>query len=343
MQAEIKEKCLSCGFCAQYINEQPQEPMKSHTITTRLWLKISADLFQFNGNNYLIMVDHYSDYMELDSLSGNTMANSVIKAMKQQFVHHGIPDELITDDGTQFKSHKYLRSVQEYGFAIVKSSLYYSQGNGKAESVVKIAKNILKKSQKEDPYLALLVYRNMPQHGYNYSPAQRLMSRRLKDIIPTADHQLTPQAASPSLVYINIEERRRRSMAWYNKWVLQPLKEFSKGEKVFIKPRPANKHQPWMYGKVIGSTAPRSCVVDTSMGPVWRNHIQIREAKVEPEDKHERADDHLEIVSLPENEPTHTDQPVESAPEREQEPISTLCHSMRQQRPPPRFRDFVID
>ena len=132
-------------------------------------------------------------------------------------------------------------------------------------------------------------------------------------------------------------------MAQYNKRVLQPLREFSKGEKVFLKPKPANKHQSWIYGKVIGSTAPRSCIVNTSMGPVQRNHTQIREAKVEPEKKYERADDHLEIVFFPESEPTHRDQPVESSPEREQGPISTLHCSMRQQRPLPRFRDFVME
>ena len=129
-------------------------------------------------------------------------------------------------------------------------------------------------------------------------------------------------------------------MAQYNKRVLQPLREFSKGEKVFLKPKPANKHQSWIYGKVIGSIAPRSCIVNTSMGPVRRNHTQIREAKVEPEDKNERAEDHLEIVSFPENEPLRTDQLVEPV---EQGPISTLRRSMRQRRPPPRFRDFVMD
>ena len=70
------------------------------------------------------MVDHYSDYIELDSLSGNTRANSVIKAMKRLFARHGIPDELITDNGPQFKSHEYLRFAQEHGFAIVKSLPY---------------------------------------------------------------------------------------------------------------------------------------------------------------------------------------------------------------------------
>ena len=93
---------------------------------------------------------------------------------------------------------------------MIKSSPYYSRANRKAESVVKIAKNILKKSRPEDPYLALLAYRNKPQQGYSYSPAQRLMSRRLNDIIPTAPSRLVSQAASPSLVQQNIADRRQK-------------------------------------------------------------------------------------------------------------------------------------
>ena len=151
------------------------------------------------GADSTIMVDYYSDYIQLDSLSGSTSANSVIRAMKRQFARHGISDELITDNGPQFESHEYSRFVGEYGFTIAKSSPYYSRENRKAESAGKIAKNILKKSRKEDPYPAHLAYRNIPHQGYNYSPAQRLMSRRLEDIIPAAQHQVTPQTASPCL------------------------------------------------------------------------------------------------------------------------------------------------
>ena len=147
------------------------------------------------------MVDHYSDYIELESLSRNTSANTVIRAMKQQLARHGIPDELLTDRGPQFESHDYSRFAQKYGFTIVKSSPYYSQGNGKGKWAVNIAKNILIKFRREEPYLALLAYRNTPQQVYNLSPVQRLMSRRLKDIILTAHHQLILQTASPSLVH----------------------------------------------------------------------------------------------------------------------------------------------
>ena len=134
-------------------------------------------------------------------------------------------------------------------------------------------------------------------------------------------------------------------MAQYNKKASQPLREFSKGEKVFVKPRPGNKHRPWIYGKVIGRTGPRSCTVNTSRGPVRRNHTQIREANAEPEGKLEGGDERVETVSLPESEFTETDQPVEQelTPRSDQEPISTLRRSMRQRRPPSRFRDFIKD
>ena len=199
--------------------------------------------------------------------------------MKRQFARHGIPDECISDNGTQFNLKAMnIHVLLEYGFIVRKSSPYHSRGNGKAESAVKIARNILKKSRHEDPYLALLAYRNTRQQGYDYSPAQRLMSRRLRDIIPAPPRQLAPHTVSPSLVQENISERRRRSKAQYDKRVSVPLAEFSEGDKVYVKPRPTKKHQPWIYGEVIGRPAPRSCLVRTAMGTVRRNHAQIKEA-----------------------------------------------------------------
>ena len=139
------------------------------------------------------------------TLSGNTTANSVIKAMKQQFARHGIPDELITDNDLEFESHEYTRFTQEYGFTIVKSA-YYSRVNGKTE------------------------YRNTPQQGNNYLPAQPLMSRRLKDIIPTADHQLTPQVASPSLVYENRRQKTKINASVQQEGLTAPQRVFTRGK-----------------------------------------------------------------------------------------------------------------
>ena len=137
----------------------------------------------------------------------------------------------------------------------------------------------------------------------------------------------------------NISERRRRSKAQFDKRVSVPLAEFSEGDRVYVKPRPTKKHHPWIYGEVIGKPAPRSCLVNTAMGPVRRNHAQIREAKAEPVDNYDGRLDRFETASLPsESGPIEeTDQPVES------EPTPPPRRSTRERRPPSRFKDFLMD
>ena len=131
---------------------------RAHALTQdTLTSKISVDLFALEGKQYLVMVDHYTDYFELEPLR-NVAASTVIRAMKRNFARHGIPDTCISDNGPQFDCHEFSRFACDYGFAMVKSSPYHSRGNGKAESAVKIAKNILKKSREEDPYCILLCW-----------------------------------------------------------------------------------------------------------------------------------------------------------------------------------------
>lgn len=81
------------------------------------------------------------------------------------------------------------------------SSHYHHQSNGKAESVVKEAKKILKKtaSSKSDPYLVLLAHRYTPQEGFGTSPAQRLLSRRTKTNLPTSSNLPKPSLAEDTL------------------------------------------------------------------------------------------------------------------------------------------------
>lgn len=63
--------------------------------------KVSADLFALDGKQYLGIVDHYSDYFELEPLT-NVAPTTVIKAMKRNFPRYGIPDTCISDNGPQF-------------------------------------------------------------------------------------------------------------------------------------------------------------------------------------------------------------------------------------------------
>ena len=55
------------------------------------------------------------------------------------------------------------------------------------------------KQDNRDPYIGLLEYRNTPFDEVG-SPAQLLMSRRLRSIIPTPEAQLQPRVLDPNKV-----------------------------------------------------------------------------------------------------------------------------------------------
>jgi len=53
---------------------------------------------------YLILVDSYSGWFEMSTLSD--LSKSVIMKIEQHFAVHGIPSKLLTDNGPQFASRE---------------------------------------------------------------------------------------------------------------------------------------------------------------------------------------------------------------------------------------------
>ena len=147
------------------------------------WSVVSQDLFHYRHADYLITVDHYSDYWELDKLD-DTKSETIVECTKKHFSRFGIPSKVITDNGPQFIAVDYEEFSREWEFEHVTSSPYHSQRNGKAESAVKIAKNIIKKvtKAKEDLHLTILDWRNTPDSSGS-SPVQKLMSKRAKNTV----------------------------------------------------------------------------------------------------------------------------------------------------------------
>ena len=129
------------------------------------------------------------------------------------------------------------------------------------------------------------------------STCNTIPSSLLKEVFP--DVKISRTKSKINTYGSETTERRRRSKAQYDKRVSAPLAELSEGDKEYVEPRPTKKHQPWIYGEVIGRPAPRSCLVSTAMRPVRRNHAQIREAKAEPVDNYDGKLYRFETASLP--------------------------------------------
>ena len=173
--------CASRSVCAAYAAQHQKEPMLSHLVPDLPWQKISQDIFYLQGKSYLVTVDHYSDFVEVDQVKDSS-SESVILASKQQFARHGILQFVITDNGPAFALYEYAAFSKTYEFEHTANSPYYSQGNGRAEAAVKSAKLLFEKA--EDPWLTLLDHRNTLPEGMQSSSAQRLMSRQTRTQLP---------------------------------------------------------------------------------------------------------------------------------------------------------------
>ena len=134
-------------------------------------------MFTLHWKEYVILVYYYSDFVEVQQVA-DTASPTIIQFLKEQFSRHGIPDILVSDNGPQLISHEFRQFAEEWEFKHVTSSVHHHKANGKAESAVKVTKDLFKKDlwDGRDPWLALLEYRNMPVKTIGSSPVQRLVS-----------------------------------------------------------------------------------------------------------------------------------------------------------------------
>ncbi|KAK2556262.1 Transposon Tf2-6 polyprotein [Acropora cervicornis] len=211
INSQIEDICKNCTTCAQHARQHPREPLKPYPVPTLPWQLVSQDLFALNGSAYLITVDHYSDFYELDRLP-SIQSSSVIQATKQHFSRHGVPHTLITDNGAQFTSEAFRAFAEKYKFKHITSSPYWSQSNGRAEAAVKSAKHILLTA--EDADLALLSVCNTPPAGHTYSPAKRLFGRTLRTDLPQSSATLEPRTTHRDTVVLeHLHQKSRQKKA----------------------------------------------------------------------------------------------------------------------------------
>ena len=213
MNSQLKDLIQKCEVCCSLHAKQPREPLQPHPIPERPWEVIGVDLFSLEDSAFLVTVDYYSGFWEIDQLQG-LGATSVIRCLKRHFARYGIPVKCVTDNGPQFSSEEFRRFSTEWGFTHTTSSPEFPQSNGKAESGVKVAKSLLRKAWagNEDPWLAILGYRHTPTQGSNTAPVQRFLGRRTRTQLPTRADQLLP-----GVEFSGVQEHLQRRQDSYQK------------------------------------------------------------------------------------------------------------------------------
>ena len=70
MNKDIEDFISTRSVCKSYQADQQKEPMISHEIPSRPREKVGCEILDFEGKYYLVCVDYYSDYFEVDRIYG---------------------------------------------------------------------------------------------------------------------------------------------------------------------------------------------------------------------------------------------------------------------------------
>ncbi|GAA6082356.1 uncharacterized protein K02A2.6-like, partial [Tachysurus ichikawai] len=255
----------SCATCQQFQPRHQREPMISHEIPELSWLKVGADIFEINGHSFLLVLDSFLKYPEVQNLR-DKMAHTVVNKMKSVFSRMGIPKEIVCNH-MPFASQEIRKFATAWGIKLTHSSPGYAQSNGLAERTVKTAKHLLKKAKQTntDPFLALLTLRNTPVTGMGYSPVQLLMGRVLRSTLPSSRTVLQP--AVPTNAHSTLQDLQRRQRAYYNRGT-KTLPLLPSGGTVHMQ-----TERGWRPAVVMATRAePRSYDIVTSSGQQYRRN-----------------------------------------------------------------------
>ena len=274
MSQQIRQHVDTCDVCATYADKQGKETEVITEIPGRPWQKLGCDLFSFGGVDYVITYDYHSNFFEIDELQTLT-AESVIGKLRNHFARNGVPDTIVSDNGPQYAAQVFAEFSREWGFKHEKISPGNSKANGAAEAAVKTAKRIMRKSKalNEDFHKGLLNHRNTPTEGLNTSPAQRLLGRRTKTMLPTASEKLKPGYENPQQETSLKQNMRAKAIENSGGRDLRPLKE---GDSVRLQPfAPGDKE--WRQATVTQALSSRSYEVQTESGRhLKRNRVHMR-------------------------------------------------------------------
>jgi hypothetical protein len=334
MAKDIEALVSKCSTCNSFQRVQQKEPLMPHDVPSRPWQKVGADIFTLFGNDYLLIVDYFSKFPEMALLSSKT-ASGVTTHLKSIFSRHGIPEILVADN-MPFDSFEMRQFATEWNFTIVTSSPRYAQSNGQAERCVQTVKMLLKKSADSgnDPYIALMQYRNAPLAGLMYSPAQLLFGRSLRTKLPSTSTCLQPNRQSPrdSLVEWQRQQKERYDL---NARALPPLQE---GDAVRVK-----HNSQWLPAVVLEQHAtPRSYIVATEDGSTLRrNRRHLNRTSESPVASQPTVDDDYPMSAAS---PSATPLPCETTSSTSSASSSLpsgVTRSGRTIKPPVRFSDYT--
>jgi len=175
LDSQLESKVKECVACQSSRKSPPKAPLHPWEWPTKPWVRLHVDFAgPFLGKTLMVIVDAHSKWLEA-SIVSSPSAEQAIRVLRHVFSTHGLPEVLVSDNGSAFTSAQFQTFVKLNGFRHVKSAPYHPASNGLAERAVQTVKEALKKTTGDlETRLArfLFQYRLTPHSTTGQLPAE---------------------------------------------------------------------------------------------------------------------------------------------------------------------------
>ena len=135
----------TCTECQENQRLPAKAPMHPWEWPDRPWARIHIDYAgPVKGKMILVIVDSHSKWIEAQVVNAATL-QATIEKLRLVFSTHGLPEVIVSDNGTSFTSEEFAGFIRSNGIRHLMSAPYHPASNGLAKRAVQILKNALKK------------------------------------------------------------------------------------------------------------------------------------------------------------------------------------------------------
>ena len=326
---DVAEFCRSCKTCqldsARRVSRAPLVPLP---IISEPFRRIAMDIVgplpkSRSGKRFILVVcDYATRYPEAVPLR-SIDAEHIAEELVQIFSRVGIPEEILTDQGTNFMSQLLAEVYKLMRVKSIRTSPYHPQTDGLVERFNQTLKAMLRKTATSEgkdwdtliPYV-LFAYREVPQASTGFSPFELLYGRSVRgplDVVRETWEATTksdPNIMSyvlamrekldkmTELVQENLSRAQRYQKTWYDRTAR--VREFGVGDRVVVLlPTSTHKLRAQWQGPytIVRKFGEANYVVDMKdKGKRYRTfHVNMLKRWHEPTDQQ----DHVLYTSAP--------------------------------------------
>ena len=299
IQGDVTRFCKSCDVCQKTVNKGsvPKVPLEKMPLIDKPFKRVAIDLVgpigppSEDGHRYILtLVDFATRYPEAVPLK-NIDTETVAEALVDIFSRLGVPEEILSDLGTQFVSECMKEVTRLLSIKQLTTTPYHPMCNGLTEKFNGTMKSMLKRLCSEQPrqwhrYInpLLFAYREVPQESTGFSPFELLYGRAVRGPMFILKELWTKELEEPEvknsyqyvfelrekledtlkLAHTELQKAQHKGKHYYDRKA--KVRRFAQGDKVLILlPTDHNKllmqwKGPFEVSAVVGLNDYKVCV-----------------------------------------------------------------------------------